>query len=169
MEDIKTAQHSDPDISMMWLWVQSEQRLMAQNVASADLKFLCGQFQCLRIADGILVRILELASRSTLKQIVVPKTLREEILGECHSVRTGEHFGVDKTMANLKRKFLWYGMREHGYFTSFLAIVQRHISLFITHYSRHQYSVRVLKFVYVLVNSVHTVHWTDGFLCQFDR
>ncbi|ELU08535.1 hypothetical protein CAPTEDRAFT_204789 [Capitella teleta] len=67
----------------------------------------------------------------------------------------------DKSGSNFY-EFVVSLLREHGYFTIFFAIVQQHISLFIT------YSVRVLKFAYELVNTgtdtVHAVHWTDGFL-----
>ena len=44
-------------------------------------------------------------------QILVPQSMRQEILKECHDARTAGHLGRNKTTANVKRRFLWHGMR----------------------------------------------------------
>ena len=44
------------------------------------------------------------------RQILLPPDLRTEALNECHTVITAGHLGRKKTLANMKRRFLWPGM-----------------------------------------------------------
>ena len=44
--------------------------------------------------------------------LVVPKSLKEEILQLCHDTITAGHLGEKKTLARVKRSFLWYGMAK---------------------------------------------------------
>ena len=61
---------------------------------------------------GILVRELDPPDMMIKRQICLPSTLHNEVLQECHSSLTGGHFGKQKTLANVKKRFLWYGMRR---------------------------------------------------------
>ena len=76
-----------------------------------DLKFYWGQFQSLKIQDGILVRELSRELFGPKLQILVPREMRNEVLHQCHEVPTAGHLGQNKTTANVKRRFLWPGMR----------------------------------------------------------
>ena len=46
------------------------------------------------------------------QQVIVPPARRNDVLQECHSTLTGGHFGLENTLSNLSRRFLWYGMRK---------------------------------------------------------
>ena len=43
---------------------------------------------------------------------MIAPDLRDEALAECHSVLTAGHLGQVKSLKNLKRRFLWPGMRK---------------------------------------------------------
>ena len=45
-------------------------------------------------------------------QLVVPVRLKHQILKQVHNHRLGGHFGVKKTMYNLRARFWWPGLRE---------------------------------------------------------
>ncbi len=51
-------------------------------------------------------------TKSTIKQLIVPTTLREIIVKQFHEELMGGHFGSDKTLAALKMRFWWPGMNE---------------------------------------------------------
>jgi len=44
------------------------------------------------------------------QQLVVPHTLREEIMRELRSGALEGHLGVDKTVSKIKERFYWPGM-----------------------------------------------------------
>ena len=44
--------------------------------------------------------------------LMVPHTLREEIMQELHAVALEGHHGVDKTVAKIKERFYWPGKHE---------------------------------------------------------
>ena len=45
--------------------------------------------------------------------LVVPKSFKEEILQLYHDTVTAGHLGEKKTLARVKRSFLWYGMAKN--------------------------------------------------------
>ena len=71
-----------------------------------------GQFESLKVVGGILVRELNLLIGTTKRQILIPPPLVKEVLTQCHDVVTAGHVGMTKTLANVRRRFLWCGMRK---------------------------------------------------------
>ena len=45
-------------------------------------------------------------------QILIPGDLRETVLKECQASPTAEHLRRSKALSNVKRRFLWIGMRQ---------------------------------------------------------
>ena len=45
----------------------------------------------------------------TPRQIIVPESLRKEVLADLHGGALGGHLGIDKTLARLKERFYWPG------------------------------------------------------------
>lgn len=54
----------------------------------------------------------ENAAKQTIHQIVAPSCVRDKILNYLHNDRLAGHFGRDKTLENVKRRFYWPGMTE---------------------------------------------------------
>lgn len=48
------------------------------------------------------------------KLLVVPNNLRTEVLRICHDVTAAGHQGVDRTKAQLRDRFFWYGMMKEA-------------------------------------------------------
>ena len=114
IKDLKDSQDADPTLSDVKLWVLQGQRPLFDKISheGMDTKFYWGQFDSLKLKDGVLVRELERDLFGPKYQILVPYRMQEEVLKECHDTRTAGHLGRNKTTANLKRRFLWPGMRR---------------------------------------------------------
>ena len=113
LQDLQDAQDADPVLARVQSWVQRGERPAFDDVSleGQELKFYWGQFRSLTTKDGILVRELERELLGPKLQILVPQAMRDEVLRECHEARTAGHLGRNKTTANVKRRFLWPGMR----------------------------------------------------------
>ena len=113
LQDLQDAQGADAVLSKVQSWIQRGERPPFDEISmeGRELKFYWGQFKSLTIKDGILVRELERELFGPKFQILVPHTMRDEVLRECHESRTAGHLGRNKTTCNVKRRFLWPGMR----------------------------------------------------------
>ena len=113
VETFKQQQASDPVISEVSSWVKDGIRPNFPDISpcGAELKFYWSQFDSLCFFNGLIVRRLE-QNDETRIQILVPPSLRDDVLTECHSVLTAGHLGRTKTTANVRRRFLWHGMRK---------------------------------------------------------
>ncbi len=69
-------------------------------------------WQCksqLTLQEGVLYYKWEKGNETRLK-LVVPQSLKDEVLRYVHDTMEGGHFGHDKTTQNAKRSFYWYHM-----------------------------------------------------------
>ena len=61
--------------------------------------------------DGVLkCKYEDVCGHQSRQQLIVPHTLRDEIMLELHSGALEGHLGVDKTIAKIKERFYWPGM-----------------------------------------------------------
>ena len=84
---------------------------LTQMIVSAAQEDAAYQKQIAALPDGFSVWAGMLFDDS-LSAMVVPSNaeLRTAILAECHDSVTGAHFGRDKTLASIRRRFCWAGM-----------------------------------------------------------
>lgn len=76
----------------------------------------------LRLSEGVLQRAWkELATSEERWQVVVPKSLREAVLGTCHGGAGSGHFGTSKTLCRLRRGFT--GVSTGGMLKTYAAAV----------------------------------------------
>jgi Integrase zinc binding domain len=45
------------------------------------------------------------------KQLLIPRCLRQSVLEQCHTGMCGEHLGIWKTMEQVRRRAFWFGWR----------------------------------------------------------
>ena len=113
-ESIKEKQRADPVLSEVFSWVSKGVKPNYGDISAhgAELKFYWGQLDSVKLIDGILTRQLELTDQPVRRQILIPPSMRQDVMTECHSVRTAGHLGRNKTMAAVKRRFIWPGMHR---------------------------------------------------------
>jgi transposase InsO family protein len=78
---------------------------------SSTHKFLWATFDSLKDESGLLVRkIKPLISGKEQVVVIVPESLRREVISKCHDSPTSGHFYYWKTLKLVKRYFVWPGM-----------------------------------------------------------
>ena len=88
----------------------SWQQVAAESPAT---KHLWQQWSLLRLQDGVLQRRWEDArGRASYWVVLVPRTLRQELLQEVHGGITSGHLGEKKTLSRLRQRYYWVGMRR---------------------------------------------------------
>ena len=62
----------------------------------------------LKIENGVLYYVWEEVNSSR-ELLVVPDSLKDEVLHHCHDIPLAGHLGVRKTYRKLKQSFIWFG------------------------------------------------------------
>ena len=110
-EKWKKAQLLDPGISVLYNWMEQNRRPTWEEIShmDAEMKTYWAQWPRLVLNNGVLCRkYFDTRTDTEFLQILLPKSLREEILTELHAhVRAG-HLGSMKTMEKVKRRCYWY-------------------------------------------------------------
>ena len=76
------------------------------------IKSLWYQWENLEVKDGILYRKWHDSQRCVTYQLIAPRLVQNTVFENLHSHITAGHFGRDKTLANIKRRFYWPSIRE---------------------------------------------------------
>ncbi|KAK3932316.1 Retrovirus-related Pol polyprotein from transposon 412 [Frankliniella fusca] len=119
--DIRKAQLLDPDIMPIMIAVQDQRKPEFQEIAenSNKTRSLWFQFNSLVLEGGVLYRKLEhpsgLKEKEELQLILPSKLVKTTVKTYHEQLGVGNHFGVTKTLAYLKRFFWWPGMFEDTY------------------------------------------------------
>ena len=94
----------------MLQWLDQQRRPPWEEVAVLSLvtKGLWAKFEALRLWDGVLQRAWkEPATGEVRWQVVVPHSLRGEVLQAVHGAVGSGHFGVTKILRRLRLGFYW--------------------------------------------------------------
>ena len=109
VEELENAQMNDSDIRRIVTEMNaSSERPSWSSISPAGVttKILWAQWDCLCLENGVLYRKWEdPTGKSYIKQLVLPKELREEVVKDLHCSPTSGHFGVNKTLARVKQRF----------------------------------------------------------------
>ncbi|RLU16500.1 hypothetical protein DMN91_010568 [Ooceraea biroi] len=71
-------------------------------------KIYWSQWKALTVVDGVLYKKWESPNlKSNVLQMIVPTKKIEEILKEAHDSSSGDHFGVNKTLAKVRKCYYW--------------------------------------------------------------
>ncbi|XP_070172331.1 protein NYNRIN-like [Polyergus mexicanus] len=103
-------QLEDPAIAKILLGKEKDQRPSWQEIVSENLfsKIYWSQWDSLVLKNGVLFRKWESPNLQTsVFQIVVPQRRIRQILEEAHDSSSGGHFGVNKTLGKIRKRFYW--------------------------------------------------------------
>ena len=108
---IQQIQEKDRDLNIVKKWLEKNERPSFCDIGKYGfvVKCLWSQWKDLRLKDGILHR--ESKNDGTLC-VVIPFCERRRILQHSHDEKTSAHLGVRKTLARIKRKYYWPGIRR---------------------------------------------------------
>ena len=110
-QELRDEQLEDTDICPLITWMESgatpqDAEVLLQSASTRQL-WLCRSQ--LRLKEGVLYYIWE-EDKDRRWLFVVPASLRDMLMKQCHDSPFGGHLGREKTLSALRRRFLWYGM-----------------------------------------------------------
>lgn len=105
--EIRDQQCRDIDLSILWKWLESATKPSQQELAisSLDSKFYWRNRSDF-FTDN---KVIYYKSTEFLPLLVVPYSMRDQILIACHGQITASHLSADKTFAALRQYFYWRG------------------------------------------------------------
>ena len=112
---LRDEQCKDPASVDAMCWLKQGARPRREEVLALGLdhKFLWGNFEVLKLQEGLLCRVIgPLVDGTTRVTVYVPPSLRREIMSQCHDARTAGHFYYWKTLGRIKKNFFWGGMNK---------------------------------------------------------
>jgi len=115
-ENLRLAQARDPDVAPLVRW-RSEltERPCWNEVAkySDTAKNYWAQWDSLEVVEGILYRNWSSADgRERFRQLIVPHSLKRELVARVHGVMVGGHFGIRRTQFQFQRRGYFVGWRK---------------------------------------------------------
>jgi len=111
--ELRVMQSEDSDITFLIDFkIQGERpKRSSISMCSQNVKTLCSQWDMLVIENELLYRkVTKEGCESVLYQLVVPGTLRKQVLNLLHNNRTAAHLGKNKTLESVKQRFYWPGV-----------------------------------------------------------
>lgn len=113
-EDWRDSQSQDEELQVIMQALKEGVRPSWQSISSSGhvTKAYWSQWDSLVLTEGILYRKwINPRTDSVLLQLVVPKNRIPEVLKEAHDSPSGGHFGVNRTLDRVRRRFFWANCR----------------------------------------------------------
>jgi len=110
LEHWRQDQRSDPSVSIMILGKETNARPSHSEIAALDIsaQIYWSYWDALVIIDGVLYkRWVAPNLKTNVFQLIVPRHRVKEILEEAHDSSIGGHFGVNKTLEKIRKRFYW--------------------------------------------------------------
>ncbi len=114
-EQLKQQQANDRVLVKVMGWLEARRRPDWQAVSSQgpEIKFFHSQWGSLELHDGMIYRWWQAPGGGIdCLQLLVPHTLRSEVLRWVHGAAGAGHFGNSKTVRRLLQRFYWLGCRQ---------------------------------------------------------
>jgi hypothetical protein len=114
-EELSEKQKQDPKLNSLFMWMENGEKPSWQEIslAGSALKTYWNLWETIHEREGVLYRKVEdgVLKGEDQWKLLVPDSLKEEIMKNLHDHKTASHFGNKKTIENVKRRFYWYDYR----------------------------------------------------------
>ena len=114
---LREEQLKDSTISKILQMKQTSEQRPPWNDISAEgqsVKTYWFLWKQLHIKSGVLYKLRESEKPGkSVWQLVLPLSLRKEVLGQLHDHITAGHFGQHTTVAKVRQRFYWHGLMEY--------------------------------------------------------
>jgi len=110
LKDWRKEQLADPSTASVLCAKEKEERPVRTEVENKDIsvQIYWAYWEALVVKDGVLYRRWEAPNlKTSILQLVVPRSKIRQIMEEAHDSPSGEHFGVNKTLGKIRRRFYW--------------------------------------------------------------
>ena len=105
MTELRQRQVSDPDLNIL---IQALEGQFNQDPAELlpNQRLLLSRLEEFQLHESVLVRISDRKGRAVL-QVVVPKSMKREILHGFHDDPTGGHLSRNKILGKIRARYYW--------------------------------------------------------------
>ena len=115
--DLALRQKEDPDIEFIYeSMLRGRKRPTSSDTVtkSPTARHYWVIWDSLNMCDGLIFKeCLQKNGQSKYYQLLVPRSLKKEVLNEVYSGKMGGHFGCCKTYEKVKLKYYWYEMKDN--------------------------------------------------------
>ena len=109
--ELRQKQLADSNIAKVMEWKEStgtRPQWAQVSPENGTVKAYWSQWDRLQIRDGVLCRRWESTAGDTITwQLILPESLRNEVLLQLHNKKTAGHLGLAKTVQRVKQRFYW--------------------------------------------------------------
>ena len=107
-EELRELQMKDPDIAIVLQSKESQVKPSKETINGYNqtTKTLFHHWDALNVKEGVLYKSYDIGDDSHLV-LVAPSSIRYEIFESLHNDRMAGHFGRDRTLEMIKRRFYW--------------------------------------------------------------
>ncbi|RNA36966.1 Retrovirus-related Pol poly from transposon [Brachionus plicatilis] len=102
----------DKEIVIVLGWKDASENRPHNESFSGDLRTYWFQWGRLRVINGVLYRIWKICDDQLRYQLVVPRTMRKDILRQMHDSELGGHFGMTTMAGKIESKYYWPGQHK---------------------------------------------------------
>lgn len=115
--DLPSKQLEDPDLKIVIGWLKDGKRPERSDVqaTSPAVRHYWLYWDSLVLKDGVLHKYYYRSDQTRYLQIIVPRSLRKEVLFHMHDSVLSGHLGYKKTKWKLLQKFYWHEVRHDIY------------------------------------------------------
>jgi len=113
--DWRQDQLQDPEISVFLLGKEIGERPAWQEITAkgTTAKVYWSYWNSLEIQNGVLYKRWETPNlKNIVLQLIVPKNRIKQILEEAHDSPSGGHFGINKTLEKIRKRFYWASCKQ---------------------------------------------------------
>ena len=110
--DLCQLQENDADLSVIISWMKEDKKPSAQELflCSPTVKHLWSCKNYLFLQNKVLYYRWDDQEDKVL--LVVPRSLKDEVLRYCHDNKLSGHLGQAKTVLKVKQRFFWHGLQK---------------------------------------------------------
>ena len=111
-ETLLKFQGADPTISRLIRWLEKGIRPVrpALSLESKEMRTLIDQWHELEVQNGLLCKWKTGANGKKNRQMVIPVSMRRDVMYFCHGHLTSGHFGKKRSVERMARRYYWPGM-----------------------------------------------------------
>ena len=112
METIRMFQEKDPNLSRLLVLIPRKIRPPRPEISleNREMRRLIAQWAELEVQGGVVYRWKVNPSGRRVRQVVIPSSMRRDIMYYCHGHLTSGHFGKKRSLERLGRRYYWPGM-----------------------------------------------------------
>ena len=113
LEEWQREQKEDPSLSVIFRGKETGVRPLRTEVSDVSTRIYLSYWDVINLKNGVLYKSWYAPNlKSSFLQLLVPRKRVKEILEKAHDSLSGGHFGVNKTLEKIRKRFYWASCKQ---------------------------------------------------------